>query len=64
VDVPLGDADRLGAEADDPSGRALHRAGRGDPHPSAEGHALIAGEIFRTLEERGVWARVAGRAQR
>jgi lysophospholipase L1-like esterase len=64
VDVPLREADRLGAGFDDPSGRAQHRVGRGDPHPSARGHALIAGEIFRTLEERGVWARVAGRAQR
>jgi len=64
VDVRLGEADRLGAEFDDPGSRALHRVGRGDPHPSARGHALIAGEIFRALEERGVWARVAGRAQR
>jgi len=64
VDVHLSEADRLGADADDPRGRALHRAGRGDPHPSARGHARIAGEIFRALEERGVWARVAGRAQR
>jgi hypothetical protein len=64
VDVRLGEADRLGAEAADPTGRALHRVGRGDPHPSARGHAHIAGEIFRTLEERGVWARAADRAQR
>jgi hypothetical protein len=64
VDVRLSDADRLGAGRDDPEGRALHRIGRGDPHPSARGHAVIAGEIFRTLEARGVWRRLAERAQR
>jgi hypothetical protein len=64
VDVRLTEADRLGAGRDDPEGRALHRIGRGDPHPSARGHAVIAGQIFRTLEARGVWARLAERAQR
>jgi lysophospholipase L1-like esterase len=64
VEVHLGEGDRLGADRDDREGRTLHRIGRGDPHPSARGHALIAGEIFRTLEERGAWARLAERARR
>jgi hypothetical protein len=64
VEVRLGQADRLGDSVDAAGNGVPPVVVRGDPHPSARGHARIAGEIFRTLEERGVWARVAGRAQR
>lgn len=64
VSVELGPADRLGTSEDAAGGPARRVVARGDPHPSAAGHDLIAGEIFRALEAQGVWQRLAGLPQR
>ncbi|MEM1180189.1 MAG: SGNH/GDSL hydrolase family protein [Acidobacteriota bacterium] len=34
-----------------------------DPHPSALGHGWIARTVFETLERRGLWRRLQGRAR-